>query len=881
MVCSDVIRDVRDLVEEHIVQTLNGLFPALNALQLIQTFCRLIAQQQGGKGADAHFEMMLRRFLGLGAFAVFELHREGAVVPWEELVLDLQRDGQGATVRVAGIIGEEVFHVDDAAHGIGADALFDVAIVHLKGDGFAEIGAAVHLVDHGIVSVDVLPQAFLRLAVQIDHFLDVHDVVLDEVDHVAAGLVLDVVIDGHIGVVLVPAPVFLPREAVAEQAPMGDGRKVGVQLMELGVVPGDAADVAGRFDLGGDLPVLDVERDLVGDDLPPQMMVQRDGIRVEQREGFALLVHLGQALDHQLFHDALPGVLRVGADAGDKADMVHRIVDVHLQRVDRKLRDEVFAIEAAQHIGALQHRELGLLDLIVLPAGGGQFLFRDLKSIPQQRVVLVQILRFEVAGGIMFCGVHDNAPSSRSQTVGAAEQELGFLDGQAAEQHGQAVDAQTEAAVRRAAILEELQIELDVLGQTLFLGLLLQHLIAVLALCAGGDLDTAPDQVVALGHTVLVAHVVERALLGSVIGDEQELVAIVLLDPLIAQALGLGGQVALFRVIDGVAELLFQTLVQVGQLDHGERRLRDDDLLTEGFLDLLAVCFLDGGKASLQQFFLHLHDIAEGGDVAELQIEAGELGGVLVGVALLSTEDGAGLKDALEPGSHGHLLVELGALRQVGVAVKVIDLEHLGAALAGRSDQLGGVDLNKVLVQQELAHGVDHAALGLEHQLVLIGAQIDPAVINALVDAGALDGLLLFGRGDLLADDGQCVRNALDLDGSGDHLDAAHLDVIVLHHLAGDGDDGIRGQLVDGVHQFGVVGLLDGDLELAGNIFQHDKGHGLAVAQVLDKALDFDRIANFLLYLVDVGAVHGNPPSYSCVLFYYSLFVGEIKAIID
>ena len=107
--------------------------------------------------------------------------------------------------------------------------------------------------------------------------------------------------------------------------------------MELGVVPGDAADVAGRFDLGGDLPVLDVERDLVGDDLPPQMMVQRDGIRVEQREGFALLVHLGQALDHQLFHDALPGVLRVGADAGDKADMVHRIVDVHLQRVDRKL----------------------------------------------------------------------------------------------------------------------------------------------------------------------------------------------------------------------------------------------------------------------------------------------------------------------------------------------------------------------------------------------------------------------------------------------------------------------------------------------------------------------------------------------------------------
>ena len=39
--------------------------------------------------------------------------------------------------------------------------------------------------------------------------------------------------------------------------------------------------------------------------------------------------------------------------------------------------------------------------------------------------------------------------SLRSQTVGAAEQELGVLDGLAAEQHGQTVDTQTEAAVRR------------------------------------------------------------------------------------------------------------------------------------------------------------------------------------------------------------------------------------------------------------------------------------------------------------------------------------------------------------------------------------------------------------------------------------------------
>ena len=65
--------------------------------------------------------------------------------------------------------------------------------------------------------------------------------------------------------------------------------------MELGVIPADTPDIAGGLDLGGDLPVLDVERDLVGNDLPAQVMVQRNAVRVEQGEGFALLVHLGQA----------------------------------------------------------------------------------------------------------------------------------------------------------------------------------------------------------------------------------------------------------------------------------------------------------------------------------------------------------------------------------------------------------------------------------------------------------------------------------------------------------------------------------------------------------------------------------------------------------
>ena len=260
-------------MEQHIVQPLHGILPALDALQLEQTFGGLVAQQQGGKGADAHFQVVFGGGIGQGAAAVRKPDAEGVVVPGQQVVLDLQINAQLAAVRVTGVIFQEAGHIHDAAHGIGADGLLDVAVVYLKGDGFAEVGVAVHFVDHGVVGVDVLPQALLCLAVQVDHFLDVHDVVLDQVHHVAAGFVLYIIIDGDIGVILVPAPVLLPGQCVAEQAPVGDGGKMGVQLVELGVVPGDAPHITGGRHLGGDLPVLDVVGDLVGDDLPPQVVV--------------------------------------------------------------------------------------------------------------------------------------------------------------------------------------------------------------------------------------------------------------------------------------------------------------------------------------------------------------------------------------------------------------------------------------------------------------------------------------------------------------------------------------------------------------------------------------------------------------------------------
>ena len=39
-----------------------------------------------------------------------------------------------------------------------------------------------------------------------------------------------------------------------------------------------------------------------------------------------------------------------------------------------------------------------------------QFFFRDLKGVAEQCVVLIQILRFQITGQIMVCGVHTNTP---------------------------------------------------------------------------------------------------------------------------------------------------------------------------------------------------------------------------------------------------------------------------------------------------------------------------------------------------------------------------------------------------------------------------------------------------------------------------------------
>ena len=189
-------------------------------------------------------------------------------------------------------------------------------------------------------------------------------------------------------------------------------------------------------------------------------------------------------------------------------------------------------------------------------------------------------------------------------------------------------------------------------------------------------------------------------------------------------------------------------------------------------------------------------------DVGELEIEAGELRRVAGGEALFRTEHGADLEYALKPRGHGHLLIELRGLREIRLAVEIGQLKHVSAGFGGRAYYFGGVDLNEIALQQEIAEGSDELRLRLYHELVLFGAEVYPAVIEAGVDRG-------------IGHEGHGARDGFDHELFDHHLTPAHLDGGVFHYLAVGGDDGLDRELIDLLRDFGESALIDGELELA------------------------------------------------------------------
>ena len=159
--------------------------------------------------------------------------------------------------------------------------------------------------------------------------------------------------------------------------------------------------------------------------------------------------------------------------------------------------------------------------------------------------------------------------------------------------------------------------------------------------------------------------------------------------------------------------------------------MRSASVVTVETLDIVGVFRYDLFHHIGYHVLLELHNIAEGVDIRKFKVKSRKFGGVLARVRFFGTEYRRDLKNALKARSHCHLLIELRRLGKVCVAVKIVELEHLGAALTRRAYDLGRVELKKVMIEQELTHCGDHVCLKLEYEGVALGAQIDPAVIKA------------------------------------------------------------------------------------------------------------------------------------------------------
>ena len=214
----------------------------------------LVSQQQRRQRADGHCGGAAAGRFCHFAPAAGDVEGKALVVPFQEGIGYAERDA-AVCFAAETVFLQEHPCVDEASHDVGTDRLLDLAVFEAEGDRFAEIVVAAHLAHHRLMRADVFPQPLARFHIEIDHLLDIHDIVFDEIDHVTARQVVVPVIDGDGGVVLVPFPVFVPGEVVAEEAAMRLLCELRVQIHEVGVLPGDTPDVSRRLDVFGQLHV--------------------------------------------------------------------------------------------------------------------------------------------------------------------------------------------------------------------------------------------------------------------------------------------------------------------------------------------------------------------------------------------------------------------------------------------------------------------------------------------------------------------------------------------------------------------------------------------------------------------------------------------------
>ncbi|TFA99250.1 hypothetical protein CCMA1212_008992 [Trichoderma ghanense] len=426
----------------------------------------------------------------------------------------------------------------------------------------------------------------------------------------------------------------------------------------------------------------------------------------------ALLLRARQGSPAEVVGQDLLHIVRDEHPDGGQAELGHDVLD--------KVRDNVLVLRLVAERVAGDHGKLLLPDKA---HGGASLVSPNLESLVQPRgvggiaVVGNELLdRRSVERGIGLRGVGlgmGQAGLAVGERLGVAVEERGVSHVSQLEHPGHdTLEAQTGAGMGRRAEVEA--------GQVLLHALLGnaggRHVGAQL----GGIVDT-----LATGANLLAANEdVERPgpsrILGVLVGIEgtsacreavQDVVVgvVLLTDELTQPNLIRRRQVLLGHVtavvskhLKSVSEVENQRLVQILELLAGPSLLEDLDLWHG----------VDGREDVLEELVKELNDLVVVMLNGHFEIQARVL-------------------DATKVGRDGHLLGELGALGQEGLAAKVVDLEHGGTALGGGRLKLGGVDLYKAILLESVPELAGDHGSDAEQGLVGRVSQIEDARLHA------------------------------------------------------------------------------------------------------------------------------------------------------
>ena len=229
--------------------------------------------------------------------------------------------------------------------------------------------------------------------------------------------------------------------------------------------------------------------------------------------------------------------------------------------------------------------------------------------------------------------------------------------------------------------------------------------VAVQALPAGDELETPEEQVEAVRRCrpgrVRVG--VEGPLDHRVAGHEEEVRAVLAGRPLAEPSFVGGREVGLTD--DLLPRVRFDELLGQFEVD-GRDPSRYHRQLDAELRDVVRGSLGDRLHHSVDHVPQHDHDVGVVGDESHLGIERDVFGEMASGVVGFGSEHRTDLVHALEHADH-HLLVELGALREVSRSPEPVDREDVRSTLRRRLDHLGRVDLGEVALVERGPEPVD------------------------------------------------------------------------------------------------------------------------------------------------------------------------------